>query len=148
MDPRDCPNARQPSRRGCPPASDRIAAARPAPDSGRRSTSSWDMRWNSTHIRSIHKDHLASRAILVALPAFTFRCCSSRLEPRLDRSVLRIELGQVRTEILYDLQMGQRQDSHIIGDVIDALGASARIAAVAVHVAISTYPLPPRPRHI
>ena len=63
------------------------------------------------------------------------------LQPRLDRRVLRVEVRQIRHEILDDRHVRQRVDFHRALHVFDRLRARKCIAAVNVHRAAAADPL-------
>ena len=72
-------------------------------------------------------------AILRRLPPFLFRRRRRRLQPGLDRGVLRVKIGKVRDEVLDDLEMRQRIDLHRAFDLVHAARAGERVDAVDVH---------------
>src|ERR1700730_632257 len=73
-------------------------------------------------------------AVLVALPPFLLRRRRGGLQPRLDRGILRVEIGQVRHQVLYDGLMRQWIDLHrAVLHVMHRFGAGERILAVDVH---------------
>ncbi len=75
------------------------------------------------------------QAILMALLPFLGGCGRNRLQPGLDRAVLRVEVRQVRNKVLHDRHMRQRINLHRAVDLVHALGAGERIGAIDVHCA-------------
>src|SRR6516165_3450198 len=73
-------------------------------------------------------------AVLVALPPFLLRRRRSGLQPRLDRGILRVEIGEVGNQVLYYGLMRQRIDlDRAVFDVVHRLGAGERVLTVDVH---------------
>src|SRR5580692_4226677 len=70
-------------------------------------------------------------AILVALPPFLLRRRRCGLQPRFDRGILGVEIGQVRHQVLDDRLMRQRIDlDRAVLHVVHRLGAGQRVLAV------------------
>ena len=63
------------------------------------------------------------------------------VEPWLDGGVLRIEMREIRHEILDDRHMRQRVDADRMGDLVHALGAGEGVSAVNIHRAGAANPL-------
>ncbi len=60
--------------------------------------------------------------------------CALRLQPRLDRGVLRVEVRQIRHQILHHRHVRQRIDADVAGrQFVQPLGAGQRVLAVDVH---------------
>src|SRR6478672_1004221 len=73
-------------------------------------------------------------AVLVVLLPFLLRRRRGGLQPRLDRGILRVEIGEVRHEVLDHRLMRQRIDLHrAILHVVHRPGAGQRVLAVDVH---------------
>src|SRR4029079_16361322 len=56
-----------------------------------------------------------------------------RLQPRLDRGILRVEVREVRHEVLDDLHVRKRRDAHLAGYLLEGGGAGESVLAVHVH---------------
>ena len=93
-------------------ASDRPAAARPGRGSARRSTNSSGTRSSSRRTGCTRTGRRASaRSSWLCLHSFSRRRRGG-LQPRLDRGVLRVEVGQVGHEVLHHRHVRQRIDLH------------------------------------
>lgn len=70
---------------------------------------------------------------------------ADRLQPRPDRSVLCVKMGEVRDKILDDFHVRQRRDAQFAFDIIDRRRAGEAVLAIHVHGARSANPLTARP---
>ena len=81
-------------------------------------------------------------AVLRALqPLLARRGRRDGLQPRLDRRILRVEMGEVGDQILDHVHMRQRRDPHLALHLVDRLGAGERVAPVDVHRTGTANPL-------
>src|SRR5262249_1111731 len=71
--------------------------------------------------------------VVVTLLPFLLRGPRDGLQPRLDRSVLGVEIGHVRDQVLHHRHMRQRVDADDAADLAHRLGAGKRIGAVDIH---------------
>src|SRR5690606_12385497 len=79
--------------------------------------------------------------ILVALQPFLCGFWRNSVQPRLDRGVLGVEVGQIRHKVFDYRHVRQRINLHRTGNLVRALGACQRIGAVDVHGAGAAYAL-------
>src|SRR5499426_1236848 len=73
------------------------------------------------------------QAVLVALLPFLLRGRRGGPQPRLDRSVLGVEVGEVGHQVLHHRLVRQRIDLDRTFDVVRGLGAGERVGGVDVH---------------